>query len=140
MRQSLRKSKKNYKSRRIIADINITPFVDVLLILLIIFMVTAPMMSNGFNVNLPKSVRNQLNTGEEHKQILLSIDKKANLYLDEELVSQRTLTKKLQGYNKATTQFFIKADKAVAYNNVIKIMSMLSSMGFVNISLVTDVQ
>lgn len=136
----MRNSKRNYKSRRIIADINITPFVDVLLILLIIFMVTAPMMSNGFNVNLPKSVRNQLNTGEEHKQIVLSIDKKTNLYLDEELVSQKILTNRLQGYNKTTTQFFIKADKSVAYNNVIKLMSSLSAMGFVNISLVTDVQ
>lgn len=103
-------------------------------------MVTAPMMSNGFNVNLPKSVRNQLNTGEEHKQIVLSIDKKTNLYLDEELVSQKILTNRLQGYNKTTTQFFIKADKSVAYNNVIKLMSSLSAMGFVNISLVTDVQ
>lgn len=136
----MRKSKRIYKQKRIIADINITPFVDVLLILLIIFMVTAPMMSNGFNVNLPKSVRNQLSAGEEHKQVVLSIDKKTNLYIDEELVSQNILTRKLQAYDKTTTQFFIKADKSVAYNNVIKVMSILSSMGFVNISLVTDVQ
>lgn len=128
-------SKRN-KNRRLIAEINVTPFVDVLLIILIIFMVTAPLLNSGFDVNLPQSAQATIKN-EKDKKIVISIASDGSIYLDKQLIKGSDIVKRLSGYDKSNTQIFIQADKDVTYQNVISIMSNLNQSGFSNISLVT---
>ncbi|MCL2567648.1 MAG: biopolymer transporter ExbD [Alphaproteobacteria bacterium] len=125
------------KKNRLIAEINVTPFVDVLLVILIIFMVTAPMMNMGFDVSLPKSSPN-LTADLGSKKVVVSVDKKNNIYIDSKRVSLKDINNAMKAYDK-DSQIFIKADRDVLYQQVIAIMSQLNQIGFSNISLVTEV-
>lgn len=124
------------KRNKLIAEINVTPFVDVLLVILIIFMVTAPMMNMGFDVALPKASPN-LTVDLGDKKIILSVDNKNNIYIDNKKVSLKNLASSMKTYKKEA-QVFIKADKDVRYQQVISLMSNLNQNGFSNISLVTE--
>ncbi len=124
------------KRNKLIAEINVTPFVDVLLVILIIFMVTAPMMNMGFDVSLPKASPN-LTVDLGDKKIILSVDNKNNIYIDNKKVSLKNLASSMKTYKKEA-QVFIKADKDVRYQQVISLMSNLNQNGFSNISLVTE--
>ena len=124
------------KRNKLIAEINVTPFVDVLLVILIIFMVTAPMMNMGFDVSLPKASPNVTsNLGD--KKIIVSVDNKNNIYIDNKKVNLKNLASSMKEYKK-DAQVFIKADKDVKYQQVISLMSNLNQNGFSNISLVTE--
>lgn len=124
------------KRNKLIAEINVTPFVDVLLVILIIFMVTAPMMNMGFDVSLPKASPN-VTSDLGDKKIIISIDNKNNVYIDNKKVSLKNLVPSMKNYKKES-QIFIKADKDVRYQQVITLMSNLNQNGFSNISLVTE--
>ncbi|MDR0483816.1 MAG: biopolymer transporter ExbD [Alphaproteobacteria bacterium] len=126
-----------HKKNRIISEINVTPFVDVLLVILIIFMVTAPMMNMGFDVSLPKSSPN-LTADLGNKKVVISVDKKNNVYVNDKKTTFKNLNSVMKSYS-ADSQIFIKADKDVVYQQVISIMSSLNKIGFSNISLVTEV-
>ncbi|MDR2008258.1 MAG: biopolymer transporter ExbD [Alphaproteobacteria bacterium] len=125
------------KKNRLIAEINVTPFVDVLLVILIIFMVTAPMMNMGFDVNLPKSSPN-LTADLGNNKVVVSVDKKNNIFIDNKKTTLKTLSAAMKGHA-MDSQIFIKADRDVLYQQVIAIMSQLNQIGFSNISLVTEV-
>lgn len=125
------------KKNKLINEINVTPFVDVLLVILIIFMVTAPMMDMGFDVSLPKSSPNAV-SNTAGKKVVLSIDTKSNIYLNNKIVLSKNLKKEMGAYKK-DSQIFIKADKDVKYQHVISLMSTLNQNGFSSISLVTEV-
>lgn len=125
------------KRNKLIAEINVTPFVDVLLVILIIFMVTAPMMNMGFDVSLPKASPN-VTSDLGDKKVILSIDNKNNIYIANKKVSLKNLSSSMKEYKKEA-QVFIKADKDVKYQQVISLMSNLNQSGFSNISLVTEV-
>ena len=125
----------------VVSDINVTPLVDVMLVLLVIFMVTAPMMFNGINLNLPKTNRNK-NVSISKDLIILSINEKKEFYLDNDRVSEESLIKnikKLLGSSNDKT-VFLRADQNLKYGFVAKVMSLLKSEGISKISLITEME
>lgn len=120
-----------------ISSINITPFVDIVLVLLIIFMVTSPMLNNGFDVNLPKVDANKISVNQ-NQQIIFTIDKDRNIRVGNQVLALDNIATYLSQYQPNTTQVFIKGDKSADYGAVINLMGLIHQNGFNNISLVTD--
>ena len=119
-------------------EINVTPFVDVMLVLLIIFMVTAPLMTQGVEVDLPvtKTVRN-LPQDSEH--LVLTIKKDGTLFLDEYKVDADKLTDHLkQLVSKQKKQLFLRADKEVAYGLVVRVMGDIKAAGIDRLGIVAE--
>lgn len=129
---------KNSKKRRIIADINITPFVDVLLVLLIIFMVAAPMMTSSINVDLPKGAANP--TNEKIQPISVSVKSDGSIFLQEEPVKLTTLSSRLLEVsgNNLSNKIFVRADKTLDYGRVMEVVKSISIAGFNQVVLVTE--
>ena len=124
-----------------IAEINITPFVDVMLVLLVIFMVTAPMLFNGMNLELPKTKKvNSLNLSGE--QIILSIDRSSQYYLGKQKVLKEELIKELKARvaKKRDKTIFLQADFSLPYGKVAYLMSELKKNGLGKLALVTEIE
>jgi biopolymer transport protein TolR len=124
--------------RRTMAEINVTPFVDVMLVLLIVFMVTAPLLTVGVPVDLPKTRAPAL--GQDKEPLSVTIAKDGSIFLQKLKVSQDELVPKLtaisnNGYDQ---RIFVRGDKTVDYGKVMEVMGMLSAAGFTHIGLVTD--
>ncbi len=120
-----------------LSEINVTPFVDVMLVLLIIFMVTTPMMVQGVDIDLPNSEAPPLTGGED--QVVLGIDKAGNLYLDETTYSGDEMARKLAAIHEANPDaaVFVKADGTISYQRVMDLMSMAKAAGIGRVGLVT---
>ena len=133
------------KKRKLIAEINVVPYIDVMLVLLVIFMVTAPLLTQGIEVELPKASSEPIESVPDHDPLVLSVDAEGNLYLnagdDEDQPSSgqkiRTLVGIILG-EKPDTPIFVKADRSVAYGNVVGAMVVLQQAGATNIGFVTD--
>ena len=121
-----------------VADINVTPFVDVMLVLLIIFMVTAPMMTEGLDVALPKVETSEvLPTDDDH--IILTIKSNGALYLDEYETGMADLPEVLATRVKnAGRQLFVRADKDVPYGTVMAIMGRIKAAGIERLGMVAE--
>jgi len=135
--------RRNSKARyRPMAEINVTPMVDVMLVLLIIFMVTAPMLTSGVNVDLPKTSASPLN--QDSKPLTVSIDAQGKIYLQDTEVQTADLVTKLQA--QATTngqtdndrRIFVRADKSISYGQVLQVMGTIADGGFTKVSLVAE--
>ena len=128
------------RSRAPMAEINVTPLVDVMLVLLIIFMVTAPLLSAGVPIDLPDSNARPLD--QTPSQIELSIATDGTIYLDKAVISPGTLGAALQnvprGADGKPPLVTLRADKSLEYGRVMGVMGELSHAGFNAISLVTD--
>jgi len=126
------------KKRRIISDINITPFVDVLLVLLIIFMVAAPMMTSSVNIDLPEGAVNPLN--EKVQPISISVKDDGSIFLQEEQIKISALPSKLLSLsnNNLTTKIHVRADKKLDYGRVMEVVKTVSTTGFNQVVLVTE--
>ena len=125
--------------RRAMAEINVTPFVDVMLVLLIVFMVTAPLLTVGVPVDLPKTRAPAL--GQDREPLSISVKRDGTIYLQKELVAQDTLVARLtaiaaNGYDQ---RIFVRGDTAANYGKVMEVMGILAAAGFTHIGLVTDV-
>ncbi len=120
------------------ADINMTPFIDVMLVLLIIFMVAAPLLTNGVTVDLPKSSAGALNV--DQKPISLSIDEKGQIFLMDQPVADGDVISRLQSLakNGTDTRIFLRASKEVPYGRVAGIMGEITTAGYKKVALVTD--
>jgi biopolymer transport protein TolR len=121
-----------------IGEINVTPFVDVMLVLLIVFMVTAPLLTVGVPLELPKTDAKQL--PPETEPITVSIVGDGAIYLQETRVERSALLPQLraiaaEGYDR---RIFIRADRNVGYGRVADVMAMMSAAGYTNLGLVTD--
>ncbi len=128
-------SSNNHK--KLLSDINVTPLVDVMLVLLIIFMVTAPMMTRGIDVKLPETTAKVLPQKKKHAQIIVS--KKGEIFLDSLPVDVVTLKTELVSLQKGAnvTQVILRADKNVDYGTVARVMAAVKEAGFQNLGLVT---
>jgi biopolymer transport protein TolR len=128
----------NRGSRKLLAEINVTPFVDVMLVLLIIFMVTAPMMMQGVDVNLPKTTTRPIPTEEE--RLVLTITAKRELYLNEYKISVGSLGSKLESIfqSRRDKAVFLRADKSIPYGFVMEVMAAVRQSGIERIGMVTD--
>ena len=126
------------KKRRIISDINITPFVDVLLVLLIIFMVAAPMMTSSINVDLPGGTTNPLN--EKTQPISISVKADGSIFLQEEQIKITALPSKLLSLtnNNLSNKIHVRADKKLDYGRVMEVVKTVSGTGFNQVVLVTE--
>ena len=132
--------KKNYKSRKSISEINVTPFVDVMLVLLIIFMVTAPLLTAGIKINLPESASVLKN--EKNDPVTVSMNSKGEIYIQKKKISPDDLIKKLialKGQNK-DLKIYIKGDKNLNYGKIMDLMSFINKSGFKKVALVTKLK
>ena len=120
------------------SEINVTPFVDVMLVLLIIFMVTAPLLQYGVEVDLPESSRQPLEIPKE--QVVLSIGKDRTIYLDRYKTSLSELGPKLEGMyrDRQKKEIFLQADKSVPYGFVVQTMGVIRRAGIDQMGLITE--
>jgi biopolymer transport protein TolR len=125
-------------SDRLMSDINVTPFVDVMLVLLIIFMVTAPMMVQGVDVALPEVSAKSIET--ESENLTVTIDRDANIYINDFQVRMDFLREKLEKIlaGKTDSEVFFRADKDVAYGIVVGVMAEIKAAGVDKLGMVTD--
>ena len=126
-------------SNRLMSEINVTPFVDVMLVLLIIFMVAAPLLTVGVEIELPKTSAKALPT-EKEEPLTLSLTKDKELYLQDTKIEFSELIPKLKQIveQRNDNRIFIRADGANNYSTIMEIMGALNSSNFSNISLVTE--
>ena len=132
--------KKNYHSRKSISEINVTPFVDVMLVLLIIFMVTAPLLTAGIKINLPESASVLKN--EKNDPVTVSMNSKGEIYIQKKKMSPDDLIKRLialKGQNK-DLKIYIKGDKNLNYGKIMDLMSFINKSGFKKVALVTKLK
>ena len=120
------------------AEINVTPLVDVMLVLLIIFMVTAPMLQMGIDVNLPRVKAKSINVSEE--KLVLTINGKQEIYINEFKTTLPDLSAKLESIFKARTdrELFMRADKEVPYGYVVQVMSEVRKAGIDKLGMITE--
>lgn len=125
---------------RPVAEINVTPMVDVMLVLLVIFMITAPMMTSGVQVDLPKTDAQPVKGDDQ--PISISLDGAGKVWLQETEVSRDDLVPKLRAImgQKPDTRIFIRADKGIEYGQVMEVMGMLGGAGFEKVALVTEMK
>lgn len=124
---------------RPMSEINVTPFVDVMLVLLIIFMVAAPLMTVGVPVELPKTAAGAL-SGEEEEPLTVTLTAEGVVMIQTTEVARDQLITRLRGIaqERDSTRIFLRADGAVPYADVMQVMGALNRGGFSNIGLVTD--
>jgi biopolymer transport protein TolR len=120
------------------AEINVTPFVDVMLVLLIVFMVTAPLLTVGVPVDLPKTKAQAL--GQDREPLSVTVRRDGRIYLQNTPIAEDDLAPRLtaisgNGYDQ---RIFVRGDKSVDYGRVMEIMALISAAGFTHIGLVTD--
>lgn len=125
------------RSSRLLSEINVTPFVDVMLVLLIIFMVTAPMMQEGVDVNLPQAKGKSLPTKE--RRMTITITSKKEVYLNDRKVELANLEDRLKKVfqDRVNKELFLKADKVVPYGFVVKTMAYIRNAGIDQLGMVT---
>ncbi|MGE3064347.1 MAG: protein TolR [Hyphomicrobiaceae bacterium] len=122
------------------SEINVTPFVDVMLVLLIIFMVTAPLLTVGVPIELPEARGQQLQANKE--PLTISVNGKGEIYIQENVVPLEELAPKLRAIakNGYEEQIFIRGDKGIDYGTVMRVMGRIKSAGFTKVSLVTETE
>lgn len=128
------------KSRKLssnMSEINVTPLVDVMLVLLIIFMVTAPMMQSGININLPKV---ETKTNPSSGGLVVSVTRDHYVYMDDQIINLYLLESKLKDYfyNKQKKVVFLKADKDLSHGYVTEVMGILIKAGVETIGIIVE--
>jgi len=133
------------KKRKLMAEINVVPYIDVMLVLLIIFMVTAPLLTQGIKVELPKSGAEPIEESSNNLPLILSIDAEGNFYLnvgedeDEAIGSKEIVAQTARVLNASPdTPIYVKADRTVPYGVVVGGMVMLQQAGADSVGFVTD--
>lgn len=135
------KSSRNHDKSRLVSEINITPFVDVLLVLLIIFMIAAPMMTGSIDVNLPKGSKSKKSKPEENP-ISVSIKSNGSIYVNKFKIKNSDEMIKLiiaKANNDFQEKIFIKGDKTVDYGQIMNVIKDINQSGFQKVILVTDI-
>jgi biopolymer transport protein TolR len=124
--------------KRLVSEINVTPLVDVMLVLLIIFMVTAPMMTQGLEVDLPKTTAKALRQQEE--PLVVSINKKGEIHLGKIKVTSSLLYQQLSRLSEEKKQqpLYLRADKSVSYGMVVAAMADIKRAGFEKLGMITQ--
>ncbi len=133
------------QKRKLMGEINVVPMIDVMLVLLVVFMVTAPLLTQGIEVDLPEANAKPIESAPEKEPLVISVDAEGNLYINfgdnedqpqsgEEIIRRAAIVLGEQ----ADTPVYVKADRAVPYGNVVGAMVILQQAGATNIGFVTD--
>lgn len=127
------------RRRNSINTINVTPLVDVMLVLLIIFMITSPMLVSGINVNLPKAESKAVQGQDD--PISVSVTKQGSLYINNTAIDRNMLIKKLKviSQEKYNSRIFIRGDKNTPYEQVVLVVNSISKAGFSKVALLTEI-
>ena len=127
-----------YRGRKkFLSDINVTPFVDVMLVLLIVFMITAPLLQTGVEIELPEV--DTPNIPENKDPIIITINKNNETFISKKPITSEMLNEKLKEIKKTNpkTQIYIRADKSVTYDVLMKVMKQIIDSGILNVNLIT---
>jgi biopolymer transport protein TolR len=124
--------------RRGFAEINVTPMVDIMLVLLIIFMVAAPMMTSGVNVDLPKAQSSPIQGQDE--PLTVSIQKSGKVFINKDAIKVENLGVKLKAIigEKADTRILVRGDSQVDYGKIMQVVGAINAAGFTKVALITD--
>ena len=137
------KRRQKFTSRNFVpmSEINVTPFVDIMLVLLIIFMVAAPLLSVGVEVDLPNTQAKPLAI-ENEKPLTLTMDKESNIFINEVKIKKEDIRTKLLAIRKErkSDEIYLRASKNIEYQKVASVLALVSNIGYSQISLVTDVE
>ncbi|MBK8085479.1 MAG: biopolymer transporter ExbD [Devosia sp.] len=135
-----RRGRRRGGANKPMSEINVTPMVDVMLVLLIIFMVAAPLMTVGVPIDLPKTAAKQLNT--EQKPVIISVTDAGAIFLGDEPTTLAALADQLSGLgiDAANDRINVRGDGAASYGSVMQVMGALSGAGYSRIGLVTEQQ
>jgi biopolymer transport protein TolR len=132
--------RRKHHRQKVMSEINVTPMVDVMLVLLIIFMVSAPLLTVGVPIDLPQSQAKSLEQDKE--PLTLSVNEKGKVFLQNAEISMDDLIPKLQAVAQARggteARVYVRGDKKVDYGSMMKVMGQLSSAGFHRVALVTE--
>ena len=125
-------------SKEPMSEINVTPFVDVMLVLLIVFMVTAPLLTVGIPVDLPKIKSSALTDQKDPIEITIKLD--GTVYLGESIVEVENIIPRLNAITDKNTEarIYVRGDRVVAYGRVMEIMSIINSAGYIKVALVAQ--
>jgi len=120
------------------SEINVTPFVDVMLVLLIVFMVTAPLLTVGIPVDLPKVKASALTDQKDPIEITLNVE--GDIYIGDSLVEPENLIPRLNAITEQNTEarIYIRGDRVVAYGRIMEVMSIINSAGYIKVALITQ--
>lgn len=125
---------------KVMNEINMTPMVDVMLVLLIIFMVTSPMMVSGINVDLPET--SSAPVAGQDEPLTITIDKKGFVYIADTQIDSKDLVEKLKAITreKYDTRIFVRGDRNVSYGEIITVVSQINLAGFGKVALITNIK
>ena len=125
--------------KRLMAEINVVPYIDVMLVLLVIFMITAPLLTQGVQVDLPKAAANPVNTAD-NETLVVTVDRKGNYFLDDRAIDPEALQAKVAAILRLRpkTPVMIRGDLNVAYNEVVRAMVVLQAAGAPSVGLLTQ--
>ena len=134
----MERSRATGRGHRPMAEINVTPFVDVMLVLLVVFMVTAPLLTVGVSVELPESAAAPIPGQDE--PLAVSIDASGRVFIQDSEVSLETLIPRLQAItqNNPAARIFVRGDKSIDYGRVMEVMGTLNGAGFNRVALITE--
>jgi len=126
------------RAYRRMSEINVTPFVDVMLVLLVIFMVTAPLLTVGVPVDLPKT--NAASISKPDEPLIVTVTAEGKVYLQETELTDAQLVDKLKAMavDKAEQRLYVRGDKSVAYGRVMEVMGQLAGAGFTKVALIAE--
>ena len=136
--------KRRHRRNPVMSEINVTPMVDVMLVLLIIFMVTAPLLTVGVPIDLPQTRASSLDQADK-EPLAISVNTKGQIFLQNSEIKVEELVPKLQAITAArgggpNERIYVRGDRNVDYGTMMKIMGRLSAAGFVRVALVTEVE
>lgn len=123
------------KDRSVLSEINVTPLVDVMLVLLIIFMVTAPMLKQGIDVDLPHAKGKSLPAEE---RLMIVMKRNGTIYLNDKKMKLSQIVEKLRSVSKINPEVYLRADKRVPYGEVVKLMAEIKEAGIEKLGMVTE--
>ena len=132
------------KRKKIIYEMNVIPYIDVMLVLLLVFMIAAPLMYQGLEVNLPETTSKQINLNDFKEPLIIDVNENKKIFVIygekfKQLVTMKDLPKVIQSIykNKKINNVYIRGDKNVSYQKIIETISILNNSGITNIGLIT---